>query len=201
MYGHYWRSSRPVPPTKWIQENKKLCACGDHQPCQWPMEHAVITIPPCAYKCPYCPKFDDLMCKKPQVVKLRAHIKRDHLVRYIYSQMNGLRHRKSDEAPRATIESHRDIPHSKKRLFTQQNFNQNMIYFCFSPPAPSSASLIKKSAVDGQTSISATVEAVKADAPRAREVIRTSRPAVYNIHCYIDVNKAGSFALLVEKPV
>ncbi|CAG7974911.1 unnamed protein product [Penicillium nalgiovense] len=79
MYGHYWKSSRAVPPTKWLQENKKLCACDDHQACQWPMEHAVITIPPCAYKCPYCPKFDDLMCKNPQVVKLRAHIKRDHL--------------------------------------------------------------------------------------------------------------------------
>ncbi|KAJ6185424.1 Major facilitator superfamily domain general substrate transporter [Penicillium mononematosum] len=75
--------AEPVPanPYYGIQENKKLCACDDHQACQWPMEHAVITIPPCAYKCPYCPKFDDLMCKDPQVVKLRAHIKRDHLKR------------------------------------------------------------------------------------------------------------------------
>ncbi|OQD72115.1 hypothetical protein PENPOL_c001G03590 [Penicillium polonicum] len=81
MYGHYWKSNRDVPPTKWLQENKKLCACDAHQASQWPMEHAIITIPPCAYKCPYCPKFDKLETTNPQVVKLRAHIKRDHLKR------------------------------------------------------------------------------------------------------------------------
>ncbi|CRL29467.1 unnamed protein product [Penicillium camemberti] len=79
MYGHYWKSNRDVPPTKWLEENKKLCACDEHQASQWPMEHAIITIPPCAYKCPYCPKFDNLETTNSQVVKLRAHIKRDHL--------------------------------------------------------------------------------------------------------------------------
>ncbi|KAJ5803858.1 uncharacterized protein N7518_000161 [Penicillium psychrosexuale] len=76
MYGHYWKSNRNVPPTKWLQESKKLCACDTHQASQWPMEHALITIPRCAYKCPYCPKFDTLDSTEPQVVKLRAHIKR-----------------------------------------------------------------------------------------------------------------------------
>ncbi|KAI2695469.1 hypothetical protein DTO013E5_6059 [Penicillium roqueforti] len=76
MYGHYWKSNRDVPPTKWLQESKKLCACDAHQASQWPMEHALITIPRCAYKCPYCPKFDTLDSTEPQVVKLRAHIKR-----------------------------------------------------------------------------------------------------------------------------
>ncbi|KAJ5512170.1 Major facilitator superfamily domain general substrate transporter [Penicillium fimorum] len=79
LYGHYWKASRDVPPIKWLPKNKKLCACDDHQASQWPMDHAVITIPPCAYKCPYCPKFDALDTTDPQVVKLRAHIKRNYL--------------------------------------------------------------------------------------------------------------------------
>ncbi|KAJ5165542.1 uncharacterized protein N7500_007372 [Penicillium coprophilum] len=79
LYGHYWKASRDIPPTKWLPKNKKLCACDDHQSTQWPMDHAVITVPPCAYKCPYCPKFDTLGTTDPQVVKLRGHIKRDHL--------------------------------------------------------------------------------------------------------------------------
>ncbi|KAK4868706.1 hypothetical protein LT330_006908 [Penicillium expansum] len=80
----------PATPYYGIQETKKLCACEDHQASQWPMEHAVITIPPCAYKCPYCPKFDDRETSVAQVVKLRAHIKRDHLVRLSF--VDDLRH-------------------------------------------------------------------------------------------------------------
>ncbi|OQE35402.1 hypothetical protein PENCOP_c013G02499 [Penicillium coprophilum] len=80
LYGHYWKASRDVSLTKWLAKNKKLCACDDHQSTQWPMDQAVITIPPCAYKCPYCPKFDTLGTTDPQVVKLCAHTERDHKI-------------------------------------------------------------------------------------------------------------------------
>ncbi|KAJ5795231.1 hypothetical protein N7457_001830 [Penicillium paradoxum] len=79
MFGHYWNSTRDVPPSSISQGNKKICNCVNHQASQWPMDHAIIKLPSCTYKCPYCPAFDDELDPVPQAAKVRAHIKRVHV--------------------------------------------------------------------------------------------------------------------------
>ncbi|KAJ5146442.1 uncharacterized protein N7515_001006 [Penicillium bovifimosum] len=61
-------------------EGKKLCSCELHTPFQWPMDHAVIALRPCTYKCPYCPEFDDLEDTTPRVSEVQQHIQEVHLV-------------------------------------------------------------------------------------------------------------------------
>ncbi|KAJ5685128.1 hypothetical protein N7536_007747 [Penicillium majusculum] len=89
VYGHYWKSNRDVPPTKWLRIRSSALVMSTSQANgRWNTRS--LQFLPCAYKCPYCPKFDNLETTTPQVVKLRAHIKRDHLVRL--SVVDGLRY-------------------------------------------------------------------------------------------------------------
>lgn len=59
-----------------------------------------------------------------------------------------------------------------------------------------------KSAADGRVSIKDAVrEYERQMRPRAKEAVETSRQAGHDGHCYVKVDKEGSFALLGEKPV
>ncbi|KAJ5473623.1 hypothetical protein N7475_003189, partial [Penicillium sp. IBT 31633x] len=80
--GTYWIRNNPqVQPNYWVL-SKKLCECTSHNPDQWPVDHVTIMIPPCAFKCPYCTLFDGVREReRPGMVRLRKHIRDEHIVR------------------------------------------------------------------------------------------------------------------------
>ncbi|KAJ5411073.1 uncharacterized protein N7487_005432 [Penicillium crustosum] len=78
-HGDCWQSSRPIEPTFWAP-NAKLCDCPEHSETTWPAEHAILFIPDCAKRCPYCPWKTDKSAKVGNPAPMvRRHIRQYHL--------------------------------------------------------------------------------------------------------------------------
>ncbi|KAJ9490929.1 hypothetical protein VN97_g2333 [Penicillium thymicola] len=78
-HGDCWKSSRPIEPTFWAP-NAKLCDCPEHSETTWPAEHAILFIPDCAKRCPYCPWKTEKSAKVGNPAPmLRRHIRQYHL--------------------------------------------------------------------------------------------------------------------------
>ncbi|KAJ5878195.1 hypothetical protein N7455_001660 [Penicillium solitum] len=78
-HGDCWKSSRPIEPTFWAP-NAKLCDCPEHSETTWPAEHAILLIPDCAKRCPYCPWKTDRSAKVGNPAPMvRRHIRQYHL--------------------------------------------------------------------------------------------------------------------------
>ncbi|KGO77541.1 hypothetical protein PITC_059810 [Penicillium italicum] len=74
-----WHSTRPIEPTFWAP-NAKLCDCPEHFETTWPAEHAILFIPDCAKRCPYCPWKTEKSAKVGSPAPmLRRHIRQYHL--------------------------------------------------------------------------------------------------------------------------
>ncbi|KAJ5207217.1 hypothetical protein N7472_003665 [Penicillium cf. griseofulvum] len=80
LRGFYWvRADPKVQPNYWIQR-KKLCECRQHFSTQWPVDHVVITIPACAFKCPYCTALDNQeKDQRPCPGRVKRHISAAHI--------------------------------------------------------------------------------------------------------------------------
>ncbi|CRL18070.1 unnamed protein product [Penicillium camemberti] len=77
--GDCWQSSRPIEPTFWAP-NAKLCDCPEHSETTWPAEHAILFIPNCAKRCPYCPWKSGKSAKVGSPAPMvRRHIRQYHL--------------------------------------------------------------------------------------------------------------------------
>ncbi|CAI7612586.1 unnamed protein product [Penicillium viridicatum] len=77
--GDCWKSSRPIEPTFWAP-NAKLCDCPEHAETTWPAEHAILLIPDCAKRCPYCPWKTEKSAKIGNPAPMvRRHIRQYHL--------------------------------------------------------------------------------------------------------------------------
>ncbi|KAJ5838457.1 uncharacterized protein N7525_003645 [Penicillium rubens] len=78
LRGFYWTRIDPkVQPNYWVQR-KKVCACRQHSSTQWPVDHAMIEIPPCAFRCPYCTALDTAN-GRPQPGRVKRHISTAHI--------------------------------------------------------------------------------------------------------------------------
>ncbi|KAG0160971.1 hypothetical protein PDIDSM_8503 [Penicillium digitatum] len=78
-YADCWHSTRPIEPAFWAP-NSKLCDCPEHSETTWPAEHAVLFIPDCAKRCPYCPWKTEKSAKAGNPAPmLRRHMRQYHL--------------------------------------------------------------------------------------------------------------------------
>ncbi|CDM26948.1 unnamed protein product [Penicillium roqueforti FM164] len=82
LCGFYWMRIDPkVQPNYWVQP-KKLCECWEHFPTQWPVDHVMIQIPACAFRCPYCTALDNVEKEgRPCPVRVKRHINAAHIRR------------------------------------------------------------------------------------------------------------------------
>ncbi|KAI2742766.1 hypothetical protein DTO013E5_4889 [Penicillium roqueforti] len=109
-HGDCWKSSRPTEPTSWAP-NAKLCDCPQHPETTWPAEHAILFIPDCAKRCPYCSWKTEKTAKigNPAPM-LRRHIRQYHL-------------KEGDKYPGISVDQIRP-PRSMKREYTSYKLIQ-----------------------------------------------------------------------------
>ncbi|KAJ9481614.1 hypothetical protein VN97_g11856 [Penicillium thymicola] len=82
LRGYYWMRIDPkVQPNYWVQ-HKKVCECRDHFSTQWPVDHVIVQLPECAFRCPYCTALDNLEReKRPCPGRVKRHISAAHIRR------------------------------------------------------------------------------------------------------------------------
>ncbi|KAJ5964673.1 uncharacterized protein N7479_004549 [Penicillium vulpinum] len=80
LRGYYWMRTDPeMQPNYWVQR-KKVCECRQHFPAQWPVDHVVIRIPACAFRCPYCTALDNVeKDQRPCPSRVKRHISTTHI--------------------------------------------------------------------------------------------------------------------------
>ncbi|KXG52988.1 Zinc finger, C2H2 [Penicillium griseofulvum] len=77
--GSYWTYFGTGEPQVWANPPKMICDCGTHGAWQWPTQYAELTIAPCAFRCPYCDRFNKAGKTTHQASNLRRHIRATHI--------------------------------------------------------------------------------------------------------------------------